>query len=69
MSQQSNVPTGQGRPRKDETRAETRAIATKVTHDQADRFADLAEANGQNTSSQLRELVEIYLDVHSTEAD
>jgi hypothetical protein len=64
MSQQSNVPTGQGRPRKDETRAETRAIAAKVTHDQADRFGELAEANGQTTSSQLRKLVEIYLDVH-----
>lgn len=62
---QNRVPSGPGRPRGDEERAETVAMGTKVTLEQAAAFEELAAENGRTKSSQLRELVEIYLDVHA----
>ena len=40
-------------------------VATKMPADEAERFEKLAEADGCTKYSKLRELIEVYLDVHS----
>lgn len=42
----------------------TATLGTKVAQDKFDDFQEAAEENGHSKSSQLRELVDIFLEVH-----